>query len=419
MDTVEGTTKYAPKEELGNMTDLSYVDLFAGAGGLSVGLETAGFDLVHAVEVDEDARASFAHNRVGLTPDEMSGDIQQYQTESEIIDAVGEETVDLVVGGPPCQGFSEVISPDGSDDRNHLFEDFMNWVQVLEPEAALFENVRGIQNTAGGKFLDAVEESFANFGYDVTPRVVESSNFGVPQHRRRLIVLATKQEQVQNPFDKYELDPRAVPGVMDTIGDLPEVGAGEEAYEYRSVPKTVIQWDLRGDNDQLTAHQAANHTDKLIERISHVPDGGSKEDIPEHLQPSSGYHNSYSRLKSDEPAVAITSNMSKPSSARCVHPFQDRGLTPREGARLQTFPDHYEFIGTLGAIRKQIGNAVPPYLAEAIGYYLRETVFAQKLSDADKERIYQIRCGGMNPDEFEEIKPSLGAHAQQQTLDQL
>jgi DNA (cytosine-5)-methyltransferase 1 len=401
------------------MSGLSYVDLFAGAGGLSVGLERAGFNLVHAVEVNEDARATFAHNRDKWSPEDLSGNIRDYQTEAEILEEVGQGSVDLVVGGPPCQGFSEVISPDGSDERNHLFEDFMNWVRVLRPQAALFENVRGIQSTAGGKFLDAVKQSFDNFGYDVTPRVIESSDFGVPQHRHRLLVLATKQEQTQSPFDKYEIEPKAVPGVIDAIGDLPELGSGEVSKEYRCPPQTVIQSDLRGNSESLTSHQAANHSKKLIERISHVPDGGSKDDIPEHLQPSSGYHNSYSRLKSDEPAVAITSNMSKPSSARCVHPFQDRGLTPREGARLQTFPDHYEFLGTLGAIRKQIGNAVPPYLAEAVGYYLREAVFGRDLTAADKERIYRLRCGGMSPEEFGEQRPYLRTHAQQQTLDQI
>lgn len=399
--------------------DLSYVDLFAGAGGLSVGLEQAGFELIHAVEVDEDARETFAHNRRNCAVDDISVDIRDYEAEDEILGATGEDSVDLIVGGPPCQGFSEVVSPDGSDERNHLFEDFMNWVKILEPDAALFENVRGIQNTAGGKFLEAVKESFDNFGYDVTPRVIQSSDFGVPQHRRRLLVLATKQDQIENPFDQYDLAPRAVPGVMNSIGDLPELGSGEQSTKYQSAPETIIQQNLRGGSDQVSAHKAANHTEDLVEMISYVPDGGNKEDIPDHLQPSSGYHNSYSRLKSDEPAVAITSNMSKPSSARCVHPYQDRGLTPREGARLQTFPDSYEFQGGLVSIRKQIGNAVPPYLAEVVGYYLKEAVFDQELSQSDKERIYRIRCGGMALDEFEKEKSDLGTHAQQLTLDRL
>jgi DNA (cytosine-5)-methyltransferase 1 len=109
--------------------------------------------------------------------------------------------------------------------------------------------------------------------------------------------------------------------------------------------------------------------------------------------------------------------MSKPSSARCIHPFQDRGLTPREGARLQTFPDSYRFKGTLGAVRKQIGNAVPPYLAEAFGYYLKQAVYDRELSDEDQSRIYTHRCGALSPNEFENQRAELGGYAQQATLD--
>ncbi|PSQ55141.1 DNA (cytosine-5-)-methyltransferase [Halobacteriales archaeon SW_8_68_21] len=383
--------------------DLTYVDLFAGAGGLSVGLERAGFELVHAVEVDDDARTSFANNREGLEPEEMTQDISEIDNQ-DITEVVGRDTVDLVAGGPPCQGFSEVVSPDGSDDRNHLFVNFISWVNELDPKAALFENVRGMQNTADGKFFDAVEESFDQMGYDVTHRVVEASDFGVPQHRHRLLVLATKKSETELPFDGFELDPVDVPGVIDGIGDLPEVGPGETKTEYDTEPETVVQRDLRGDVDDLTHHQAANHSDDMVEMLSHISDGGNRTEIPDELQPSSGYHNSYSRLDSEEPAVAITSNMSKPSSARCVHPFQDRGLTPREGARLQTFPDSYQFEGALGAVRKQIGNAVPPYLAEAVGYYLKQSVYNQQLSDDERGRIYQLRCGGMR------IRANLQSH---------
>ena len=398
--------------------DLTYVDLFAGAGGLSLGLERAGFELVHAVEVDEDAQESFATNRDGLAATDLSSDIREIDT-SEIPDLIEQETVDLVAGGPPCQGFSEVVSPDGSDDRNHLFTYFIDWVNELEPAAALFENVRGIQTTAGGKFLDAVTESFAQLGYEVTSRVVRASDFGVPQHRRRLLVLATKKDLSNNPMDGFELDPVATPSVMDGIGDLPKVGPAEQKTKYRTDPQTMLQKDLRGTSESFTIHQAARHSDDLVEMISHVPDGGSKEDIPEDLQPSSGYHNSYSRLSSDEPAVAITSNMSKPSSARCVHPFQDRGLTPREGARLQTFPDRYDFTGGLVSIRQQIGNAVPPYLAESFGYYLRQAVYDDALTQRDRDRIYTLRCGGLTPEEFEERRDDLGGFAQQATLGQL
>lgn len=414
--TAEFLNRIARKGRVMGTSGLTYVDLFAGAGGLSIGLERAGFELLHAVEVDENARATFARNRESIDTEDISGDIREVDI-GEIPDLVGQETVDLVAGGPPCQGFSEVISPDGSDDRNHLFENFIDWVNVLDPRAALFENVRGMQNTADGEFLEAVEKSFEKMGYSVQYRVVTSSDFGVPQHRRRLVVLATKQSALEYPLEGFDLEPLQEPGVIDGIGDLPEVGPGETVAEYDQEPGTVLQADLRAGCKELTAHQAANHSDDMVEMISHIPDGGDRTAIPDELQPSSGYHNSYSRLQSDAPAVAITSNMSKPSSARCIHPFQDRGLTPREGARLQTFPDSYRFEGTLGAIRRQIGNAVPPYLAESFGYYLRQAVYGQELTDGEQSRIYKLRCGGLSPAEFDEKRTDLDGHAQQATLD--
>ena len=393
----------------------SYVDLFAGAGGLSVGLERAGFELVHAVEVDEDARQTFATNRDGIGVDALSGDIREVPP-AEIPAVVGRDTVDLVCGGPPCQGFSEVISPDGSDERNHLFEHFVDWVAALDPTAVVFENVRGMQQTAGGAFLDAVTESFGRLGYDVTHRVVKASDFGVPQHRRRLLVVAVESNVTVSPFDGFTLDPIATPGVTDGIGDLPAVAPGEEATSYTTQPDTVLQADLRQDTTTLSAHVAANHTDDLVETISHVPDGGDRTAIPEERQPSSGYHNSYSRLDSTEPAVAITSNMSKPSSARCIHPFEDRGLTPREGARLQTFPDSYRFSGGLVSVRRQIGNAVPPYLAEAVGYYLRKELFDEELTRGDRERIHRLRSGARPVSEFDP-QATTGGFTRQATLD--
>ncbi|MEZ3142896.1 DNA cytosine methyltransferase [Halobaculum sp. MBLA0143] len=395
--------------------ELSYVDLFAGAGGLSVGLERAGFELVHAVEVDEDARQTFTDNRDGLAATDLSGDIREVAL-AEIPEVVGRDRVDLVVGGPPCQGFSEVVSPDGSDERNHLFENFVDWVAALDPTAVLFENVRGMQKTAGGEFLEAVTASFDRLGYDVTHRVVEASEFGVPQHRRRLLVLASKSDVAESPFDEFDLDTISEPGVADAIGDLPRVAPGEEATQYTAQPETALQADLRGDTTKLSAHVAANHSDDMVEMISHIPDGGDRTAIPAELQPSSGYHNSYSRLDSTAPAVAITSNMSKPSSARCIHPFEDRGLTPREGARLQTFPDDYRFSGGLVSVRRQIGNAVPPYLAEAVGYYLRRDVFGETLSRGDRERVHRLRSGGRSLSEFESSATTDG-FAKQATLD--
>jgi DNA (cytosine-5)-methyltransferase 1 len=194
------------------------------------------------------------------------------------------------------------------------------------------------------------------------------------------------------------------------------VSPGEEILEYNREPETVLQQDLRGSSNSLTSHQAARHSEDMVEMISHIPDGGNRTAIPDELQPSSGYHNSYSRLDSSEPAVAITSNMSKPSSARCIHPFQNRGLTPREGPRLQTFPDTHELKGGLVSRRRQIGNAVPPYLGESLGYYLKQAVYDLELTETDRERIQVMRSGAMTPAEFDNKKEDISGPKQQATF---
>jgi DNA (cytosine-5)-methyltransferase 1 len=160
--------------------------------------------------------------------------------------------------------------------------------------------------------------------------------------------------------------------VWDAIGDLPPVGPGETVDTYNAAPFTAYQSALREGSSSLQGHSASKHPPGLVRAISFIPDGGNRRSIPDALQPRSGFHNSYSRLSSGEPAVAVTSNMGKPSATRCIHPFQHRGLTAREGARLQSFPDSFWFEGGITSQRLQIANAVPPLLARMLGTKLLE-----------------------------------------------
>jgi DNA (cytosine-5)-methyltransferase 1 len=158
--------------------------------------------------------------------------------------------------------------------------------------------------------------------------------------------------------------------VLDAIGDLPPLSLGEEATAYLTAPKNPYQRKLRRGSKVIQGHVCSKHPASLVEAISHIPDGGSRRSIPVHLQPKSGFHNSYSRLNSRAPAVAVTQNMGKPSGTRCIHPLQHRGLTAREGARLQGFPDTFHFTAGVTSQRLQVANAVPPLLAEFLGQYL-------------------------------------------------
>jgi DNA (cytosine-5)-methyltransferase 1 len=273
-----------------------------------------------------------------------------------------------VVGGPPCQGFSTVGKRLRHDPRNALVREFRRLVEVIEPEGFLVENVLGLHDM---RFESAVARLFRNIGYDVSFMVLRAADYGVPQLRRRIVFVGHRRNGFflgPNPSHK----PDDYVTVWDAIGDLPELAPGESATAYDKLPATQFQRGLRRRTKALHGHTASSHPPHLVRAISFIPDGGNRSAIPRRYQPRSGFHNSYSRLFSKAPAVAITSNMGKPSATRCIHPFQNRGLTAREGARLQTFPDAFHFTGGMISQRLQVANAVPPLLGYAIAVALTD-----------------------------------------------
>ena len=344
------------------MTAPTFVDLFAGAGGFSYGLGSAGWTGLLAIDNWGDAVQTYQKNFGGHAIWETDvALVDQQRLRSHM-----EGDPDWVVGGPPCQGFSTVGKRQRSDSRNQLFLEFMRIVKLLKPQGFVLENVLGLKDM---KFVDDVVEVFSELGYRVSPMVLRSADFGVPQLRRRVVFVGHQE------FG-YFLGPlpsntgRGFVTVWDAIGDLPEVGPGETATEYDKQPFTDYQSSRRLGSVELQGHTVSNHPPHLVKAISFIPDGGNRLAIPDEFQPASGFHNSYSRLSSKAPAVAITSNMGKPSATRCIHPFQHRGLTAREGARLQSFSDSFHFSGGVVSQRLQVANAVPPLLAEAIGIAL-------------------------------------------------
>jgi DNA (cytosine-5)-methyltransferase 1 len=270
---------------------------------------------------------------------------------------------DWVVGGPPCQGYSTVGRRDPSDIRNRLFIEFKRVVTQLQPEGFLIENVLGLKDMS---FEMEVKHELERDGYTVEFLMLRAADFGVPQLRRRVVFVGRRDGTRFMGPTKSHL-PQDYLSVADAISDLPPLEPGEASAVYTTDPLTPYQKILRDACSTLTSHVAAKHPVRLVEAISHIPDGGNRQDIPDSLQPPSGYHNSYSRLASWLPAVAVTQNMSKPSGTRCIHPFQHRGLTAREGARLQSFPDRFTFLHGQVSQRLQIANAVPPILAQALG----------------------------------------------------
>jgi len=253
-----------------------------------------------------------------------------------------------------------------SDPRNELVHQFAKIVSILEPRGFLVENVIGLKDM---NFVGAVTKVFARLGYTVTSMVLRSANYGVPQLLHRIVFIGDKEgRQFEKPACSHE--PTNYVTVWDAIGDLPRLNAGDQKTTYDRPPRTEFQRLMRRDANVLQGHVASAHPAHLLKAISFIPDGGNRRSIPARYQPESGYHNSYSRLHSGSPAVAVTQNMGKPSGTRCIHPFQDRGLTAREGARLQGFPDTFHFSGGITSQRLQVANAVSPILARAIGIAL-------------------------------------------------
>jgi DNA (cytosine-5)-methyltransferase 1 len=230
---------------------------------------------------------------------------------------------------------------------------------------------------------------FANIGYCAKWKLLRSADYGVPQLRKRVIFFAWLPGLVEPSFP-VRLTSEYVT-VADAIYDLPKLKAGEQTEKYNGKPSTEYQRARRGKETVLRNHQAANHPPHLVDILRHIPDGGNRKSIPDELQPKSGFHNSYARLASNKPAIAVTSNMRKPSSARATHPKQHRGLTVREGLRLQTFDDSFVVLGSRTSQYLQVGNAVPPILGEVIGKELLKAFRTNNLAEIEAARKSRVK----------------------------
>ena len=337
-----------------------FVDIFCGAGGLSLGLQDAGWKPLLAVDNCVDAINTYKQN-FGYDHAEVA-DITTSRLRRRLENL--DHQPDWVVGGPPCQGFSTVGKRQRADPRNLLVREFASLVEILSPKGILVENVLGLRDM---HFVEFFVDLLRGIGYSVQPTVLRASDYGVPQLRRRIVFVGVRSSE--DGFFRSPHPPRSQNAVTvwDAIGDLPELGPGEWATEYDKPPFTAYQKRMRRGAIGLHGHVASKHPATLVRAISYIPDGGNRTHIPSRYQPKSGFHNSYSRLHSEGLAVAVTQNMGKPSGTRCIHPFQNRGLTAREGARLQGFPDRFVFAGKMMSQRLQIANAVPPPLARFLG----------------------------------------------------
>ncbi|EON3038124.1 DNA cytosine methyltransferase [Enterococcus faecium] len=323
---------------------MNYIELFSGAGGLSLGFEEAGFKNIFAVEYDttiaQTYKLNFPENNL------IVSDIKAIDNNKIKELTLGKE-IDVVIGGPPCQGFS-LAGKNGrtfvDDDRNFLFREFVRFVSVIKPKMFVMENVARMISHNKGKTILEIKTEFESLGYTVQYKVLQAANYGVPQKRQRIFIVGTTTQSFHYPTpNDFEIS------VKEAIGDLPKLNSGETS----NIPN----------------HFAMNHSEQMLKKMSYVTDGGDRTDIPEELRPKSGDIRKYIRYASDKPSVTVTGDMRK-----IFHYNQNRALTSRELARLQSFPDTFIFKGNSIMVQQQIGNAVPPKLSLAIAKEVKKSL---------------------------------------------
>lgn len=377
------------------------IDLFAGAGGLSEGLSQAGFNCIFANELSPAHSVTLKNNHPETIVE--TDDIRNLKPE-EIRKSLGisKGELDLLAGGPPCQGFS-VNAPSRSieDERNHLFQDFLRFVEAFDPKIVLIENVPGMVSFEKGGTVTAILESLKKLGYQATIRVLFAAHYGVPQTRWRTIFIASKigvEPELMYPLPTHYAKGRAnfatkykgkslvldqslleklPPGttIEEAIGDLPKIenGKGNDVMEYIAPPKSRFQNIVRKGSNAVYNHLSAGLGKANLVRLPHIPPGGSWRDIPFDLLPEgmkrakrTDHTKRYGRLDPNGLGSTILTKCD-PHWGTYIHPEQDRVISVREAARIQSFPDTFRFYGTTSEQYEQVGNAVPPLFAKAIG----------------------------------------------------
>ena len=345
------------------------VDLFSGAGGLSLGARWAGIDVQMAIEKDYHAAETYKLNHPNT---EMKNiDINEIKK----ID-IDRNAITLLFGGTPCQGFSTSNQKTRTKENptNWLFEEFVRLAKQWKPDWIVFENVRGIIETENRFFLKKILNYFKKIGYTCTWNILNAADFGVPQTRSRFFLIGSKHEkQVTFPQATHKLKTT----VKQAFADLPELenGAKEDNLEYPKKARANYAKALRANLSACTGHLVSRNSESVIERYAYIPQGGNWKDIPESLMKNytdkSRCHTGiYHRLNEDAPAITI-GNYRK---AMLIHPWENRGLSVREAARLQSFPDNYQFLGGIGFQQQQVSNAVPPLLAKAVFEMVMENI---------------------------------------------
>ena len=352
-------------------SEFKILDLFCGAGGLSWGMhKNPYFKTMVALDFDENAANTFKKNMPYA--EVVVGDITDSKIKENIVTLAKKTGVNMIVGGPPCQGYSMKGKKLGlQDPRNFLFREYLDLVQRLQPDVFVIENVKGLLLSANGWFKDEIVSTIENLGYTVRFGILNAANYGVPQSRERAIFICSKHGAIELP----EATVNSKVTVRDAIGDLAylESNEGDFQQEYITEPKSDYQIVMRAGSEKLYNHKASNHKQIAIEKLKMIPPEQGKEFLPEELHGKQKFKTTWGRLKWDEVSPTIDTRFDASSNGTNNHPFLHRAITPREAARIQSFDDKFIFYGSKVHVRKQIGNAVPPLLAKAIADKIAKT----------------------------------------------
>ncbi|MBD5176968.1 MAG: DNA cytosine methyltransferase [Bacteroidales bacterium] len=341
-------------------SDQIVIDLFCGCGGFSLGFERAGFHVALGIDVWKDALSTFKFNH--KSSQVLQADLSNIKP-SEVLPLLNGERVDVIIGGPPCQGFSVAGKRIVDDIRNKLYKNFVNFVGFYKPKAFVMENVPNILSIGSGVVRDEILKDFSDLGYTVEYRILTASDFGVPQNRRRAIFVGFRNGHhfiFPAPLSSDKIT------AEEAISDLPEQSL-VDGEPYPSITHSFYQEQMRQNSLGVFNHQATEHNEKTKEIISLVPDGGNYKDLPIEFQGTRNVHIAWTRLHSKKPSFTIDTG-----HRHHFHYSYNRIPTARESARIQSFPDDFIFTCSKTSQLKQIGNAVPPLLGQAIAKALLE-----------------------------------------------
>lgn len=349
-----------------NSPGFCVIDLFCGAGGLSYGFEMAGFDILLGIDNDQKALETFEYNHRGSTS--ICGDIT-HVSYKDIKQKIGNRQIDVIIGGPPCQGFSLSGPRNFHDPRNSLYLSYIRLVKEIQPKMFVIENVPGLVRLFDGVVKDNIIKSFREMGYEVQFKVVCSADYGVPQKRNRVIFVGNKPGY---EFIYPEKQTKTVSCEM-ALSDLPplddNIHLGDQKQEYPIEPLNYYQKTMRRGSKAIFNHIAAHHDERVRKIISLVPPGGNYKNLPEEYKAQSHFHVAWTRFPKEKPAPTIDTG-----HRHHFHYQYNRVPTVRECARIQSFPDRFVFIGNKTQQFRQVGNAVPPLMAEAIALQILKSL---------------------------------------------